>query len=235
MNELLTKICAALVCVISFRTLAETTPAKELFHARFRSDSSNNTYAVGAKGIVEASVTDQSGNVLTNGIVEIWADDGWTNVLWRTTLDLAKTPTAKKEFSRKTPGSIRFHAKGLNFARYHDIDRIIFGVDDIKPLTPFPDDFEEYWRSEQNRLAREVPFDVEKTPARKLSTKDSTVYRVSFPTFNGKRIYGLLSVPKGGGRHPAIINVPGAGPGWYALRSEITRKGWITLDRKSVV
>ena len=208
-------------------------PAKvaetKLFHARFKSDSADNTYVVGAKASIEATITDQSGKLVKEGVVEISADDGWTNVLWRQTFDLSKTQTIKMEFSRNEPGSIRFHAKGLNFARYHNIDRVIFGVDGIRPLTPFPDDFEEYWRSEQKRLDREVPFDVEKTPARKLSTKDSIVYRVSFPTFNGKRIYGLLSVPKGGGRHPAIINVPGAGPGWYALRSEITRKGWITL------
>lgn len=225
----LCRIAACIMVATSLMAVFAKDATAELYNARFRPDSADNTYAVGAKAFVEASITDKHGKVVTDGKVEMWADDGWTNVLWRTTLDLSRTPTVKVELTRNTPGSIRFHAKGLRFAKYHDIDRIIFGVDGIRPLTPFPDDFATYWRGEQARLEREVPFEVDKTPAPRLSTPDRDAYYVSFPTFRGKRVYGVLAVPKGGGRYPAIVNVPGAGPGRCDFHGEIVRKGWITL------
>ena len=222
--------CGLLVPFIVFATVAWLPlSAEELFHARFKSDSADNTYEVGAKAVVEATVTDAFGNAATNGVVEIWADDGWTNVLWRQTLDLAKEQTVKGVFSRDTPGSVRFHAKGLKFARYHDIDRVIFGVGGIRPLTPCPGDFEEYWLGEQKRLDREIAFNVEKTLAPDFSAAGRKAYRVSFPTFNGKRVHGILAIPDGEGPFPVLVNIPGAGPGWSVLRREIVRKGWITL------
>ena len=58
------------------------------FMAMFRANSADNTYAVGAKATVEASIADINGKPVTTGVVEVWADDGWTNVLWREKLDL---------------------------------------------------------------------------------------------------------------------------------------------------
>ena len=131
---------------------------------------------------------------------------------------------------RLTPGSLRFYVEGRGVKRR--FDRAIFGVKSIEPFTPCPPDFEAYWRGEQRRLEREVPIAVEKTPAPKLDTADHKAYYVSFATFNEGRIYGLLYVPKGEGVFPAIVNVPGAGPGTrmvFPSRRQLLRKGWITL------
>lgn len=198
-------------------------------YARFKADARNNLYPVGGKAVVEARVSDNKGNAATNGVVELWADDGWTNTVWRRTVDLAKEPCVKMELTRATPGSIRIRMKGVNIPVRPRMDRIIFGVDKIEPLTPCPDDFETYWRNEQKRLAHEVPIDVRKTPAPELNTADHNMFRVSFATFGGHRIYGLLAVPKGDGRFPVMVNVPGAGPGKQTLHKEISRPGWITL------
>jgi len=48
----------------------------------FRPDSKNYLYKTGETAVVEASFTDKAGNALKQGIVELWADDGWTNTVW---------------------------------------------------------------------------------------------------------------------------------------------------------
>ena len=202
------------------------------YYAKFRADAKDNLYAVGAKAVVEASVADKSGKTLKKGTVDVWADDGWTNVVWRRTVDLAKEPVVRMELSRSTPGSLRLRIKGNGMQIKAGMDRIIFGVKSIEPLTPCPPDFESYWRGELARLEREIPIAVGKTPAPNLDTADHKAYYVSFATFNGGRIYGLLCVPKGEGRFPAMVNVPGAGPGTTTIfpsKLQLVRKGWITL------
>lgn len=201
-------------------------------NAKFAPDAPSNVYPVGAKAVVEAHFADRRGNLARGGLVDIWADDGWTNRVWSRTVDLSKeAQPVRMELTRATPGSLRLRARGRNVPVRFGMERIIFGVDEIKPLSPCPADFEEYWRGEQRRLEKDVPFSVEKTLAPELCNEFRDVYRVSFPTFNGKRIYGLLGIPKGcgDGPFPAIVNVPGAGPGEWFLRREIVMPGYVTL------
>ena len=196
----------------------------------FKTDSPDNTYAVGATAVVEARVVDGAGRAIRKGVVDVWADDGWTNAVMRRTADLSREWPVKFELMRSTPGSMRFYVEGKGVKR--GFDRAIFGIEHIEPFTPCPPDFESYWRGELARLEREVPIAVEKTPAPKLDTEGHKAYYVSFATFGGGRIYGLLYVPKGEGRFPAMVNVPGAGPGTrtvFPSRRQLLRKDWITL------
>ena len=196
----------------------------------FKTDSPDNTYAVGATAVVEARVVDGAGRAIRKGVVEVWADDGWTNVVMRRTADLSREWPVKFDLTRSTPGSMRFYVEGKGVKR--GFDRAIFGIEHIEPFTPCPPDFESYWRGEQRRLEREVPIAVEKTPAPKLDTEGHKAYYVSFATFDGGRIYGLLYVPKGEGRFPAMVNVPGAGPGTrtvFPSSRQLLRRDWITL------
>lgn len=223
----------ALPCVVSCAAAsADAGATGGPYYAHFKADKESNLYKAGDKAVVEVSVTDKPGNVLREGVVDIWADDGWTNKVWSRTVDLAKeSQPVKMELTRITPGSLRLRVRGRNVPVRFGFDRVIFDVDGIKPLAPCPADFEAYWRGEQKRLEREVPFSVEKTLEPKLCNGFRDVYRVSFPTFNGKRVYGLLGIPKGRGNgpFPAIVNVPGAGPGEWFLRGEIVMPGYVTL------
>ncbi len=217
------RVLAVLVPAFSFAADGE-------FRAHFKPDSKTHLYKSGDKAIVDVSFKDNSGRLLEKGVVDVWADDGWTNTVWRREVDLAKErQPVRMEISRSTPGALRIRAKGRDCPVREAMDSVIFDVGEIKPLTPCPSDFEAYWRGEQKRLEREVPIDVRKVPAPDLSTAGHDAYRVSFATFGGNRIYGILAVPKGGGRHPAIVNVAGGGIGMVSLRPQIVRKGWITL------
>ena len=125
-------------------------------HFRVHVDSENGCYDVGGKAVVEVTIEEEGR--LPEGPVEAWVDDGWTNVVWRRTVDMSAEPTFKMELTRATPGSLRIHLKAKGMAER--LDRLIFGVNDIKPLTPCPDDFEAYWKGERERLERDVPIAV---------------------------------------------------------------------------
>ena len=127
---------------------------------------------VGETVVVNACVKDKSGDAVNSGTVEAWVDDGWTNVVWRRSVDLAKEPVVKMSLSRSTPGTLRIH---LSMPGVREkMDRVVFGVGEIMPLTPCPEDFESYWHGELDKLKREVPIAVEKTSAPELSTTDGT-------------------------------------------------------------
>lgn len=192
-------------------------------HFSVQTDATNGCYAVGATATVEVGIKEKGRR--PKGPVEAWVDDGWTNVVWRRTVDMAQEPTFKFTLTRATPGTLRIHLRGDGMRE--KLDRVVFGVGDIRPLTPFPDDFKSYWKGECERLEREVPIAVEKTPAPDLSRSDRAVFRVSVATFGGGRIYGILAVPKGDGPFPVCVRVPGAGAGQIAPPP--LRPGWISL------
>ena len=85
----------------------------------------------------------------------------------------------------------------------------------VRPAAERPADFDSYWEGEIARLDNEVPVNVKMMRDDARSTDGYDYYRISFATFNGSRVYGFLTVPKGaanGNRYPVIVQVPGAGP-----------------------
>lgn len=87
-----------------------------------------------------------------------------------------------------------------------------------------PEDFDAYWDGECARLEREVPLDAREEPVdlKDKAAERRDLYRVSFATFNGRRVWGFLSIPKdrSKGPFPARVNVPGAGPGQCGFNAE---------------
>jgi hypothetical protein len=66
---------------------------------------------VGETVAVNACVRGADGGTVNSGTVEAWVDDGWTNVVWRRSVDLAKEPIVKMSLSRFTPGTLRIHLR----------------------------------------------------------------------------------------------------------------------------
>ena len=79
-----------------------------------------------------------------------------------------------------------------------------------------PETVAEYWAGERARLDREVPADVRCEPCPEIGDAAHDAYRISSATFNGKRVYGFMSVPRGEGPYPLYVSVPGAGKGEIA-------------------
>lgn len=94
--------------------------------------------------------------------------------------------------------------KNLLAAAAFEPEKITAGMEE-------PDDFDAFWELEKARLAQ-IPADWQKTRLAELSTPNFDVYLVSAANVNGKRIYGVMSVPVAEGKFPAVAIVPGAGP-----------------------
>ncbi len=75
-----------------------------------------------------------------------------------------------------------------------------------------PADLEEFWETQKDLLAA-VPFDLQISLFEEHD--NSITYRVNLRNVDGRRVYGLLSVPNTPGPHPAIITLPpfGNSPG----------------------
>ena len=105
-----------------------------------------------------------------------------------------------------------------------------YDAEKIRPGFPRPEDFDAYWQGERERLRRDVPIDVRREPLSAPVRKGFKLWKVSFATFGGKRVWGLLSVPDDGskGPWPLKVNVPGAGPA-FSEEQAATSAGAVTL------
>lgn len=100
----------------------------------------------------------------------------------------------------------------------------------IKPTTVMPYDFREFWEKAISENAK-IPMDacLRLLPDRCTSKVD--VYELSVQSFRyGSRMYGILCVPKGEGKYPALLRVPGAGVRPYEGHIAEAERGYITLD-----
>ncbi len=105
-----------------------------------------------------------------------------------------------------------------------------FEPEQIKPTAELPEDFVSFWQEAKAEAAK-IPLDaiVKLLPDR--CTEKADVYEVNIQNFRpGARLFGILSVPKGEGKYPAILHVPGAGIRPYGGDVYRAEKGIITLQ-----
>ena len=95
--------------------------------------------------------------------------------------------------------------------KLHKVFGAAFDPFNIQPGAPEPKDFMEFWLDEFRKYGS-MQFNPELTPLPRLTNDKVEGFKVSFPAPSGK-IYGFLTVPKAPGQYPAIVSVPGAGPG----------------------
>lgn len=108
-----------------------------------------------------------------------------------------------------------------------------FSPFELRPLQAEPADFDRFWAAQRHDLAAIDPA-YRLTPAPALSPPEVEVSYLSFqnvgPGSRTTRIYGVLSVPRGAGPFPAVLQVPGAGVRGYKGTPELAAKGFITLQ-----
>lgn len=175
-------------------------------------DHADALYAVGEETVFTVTVTDDAGMPLKAGAAKWTLDNFGARKLGNGTADLSAGNPFTVTGAMKEEGFLRLTVNAST-------NRVVWGVGydvgKIRQDEPCPADFDAYWTAEKARLEREVPLDVKCVRDEKLSKKEFDCYRVSFATFNGKRVYGFLSVPTDKSKAPyrVRVNVPGAGPG----------------------
>lgn len=93
--------------------------------------------------------------------------------------------------------------------------------------TPEAPDFDRFWQDGLKRQAACPPVELEKLDA--YSTDSYTSYLVKVPAIDGTVIYGFLTEPNAPGKYPAVVQLPGAGPGYCDPNTEWAARGVIAL------
>jgi cephalosporin-C deacetylase-like acetyl esterase len=113
---------------------------------------------------------------------------------------------------------------------YRNLATIAFSPEEIKPTVQLPADFDAFWASALQDLAK-IPMDAKMTLIPERCTEKTLVYHVNIQNnAPGARLYGILCVPKKEGKYPAILHVPGAGVRPYSGDIANAEKGIITLQ-----
>ncbi len=112
----------------------------------------------------------------------------------------------------KQPGFMTFTANvHINGEQYTNYINLAFEPLRIQPTTTLPEDFMPWWQAELKK-AEQVPLLPVFKHEPEMSNGKADVYMVHFQNHKaGSYIYGMLTVPKTPGRHPAVIEYPGAG------------------------
>lgn len=113
----------------------------------------------------------------------------------------------------KRPGYLRVKASVAHEGKnYTSLATVGFDPDKLQPTVTMPDDFDAFWAKGLEQVKKvDLSPRMELLPERCTDKVD--VYHVSYGNINGSRMYGMLTVPKGEGKYPAILRLPGAGVG----------------------
>ena len=180
--------------------------------------------------------TDIGTNVV-GGEIEVRLDNFGAKTIVSRKVDPAKENPIVLKGSLDEPGFLRAAAINPGIAQTvfgigkgNECASVGYDVEKIRPGFPRPADFDSYWHGEQARLRREVPLDVRRDSLSVSGKKGFKIWKVSFATFGGKRVWGFLSMPDDGlkGPWPLKVNVPGAGPA-YSEALATTATGMVSL------
>lgn len=169
------------------------------------------------------------------GEVEVRLDNFGSTTLVSRRIDPSKENPVILKGSLGSPGFLRvvainpgISATPFGLGKGNGCDSVGYEAEKLRPGFSRPADFDSYWEGEQKRLRREVALDVCREPL--SGKKGFKIWRVSFATFGGKRVWGFLSMPDDGsnGPWPLKVNVPGAGPACSEALAP-TEKGVISL------
>jgi cephalosporin-C deacetylase len=84
------------------------------------------------------------------------------------------------------------------------------GLAKIEPSAAAPADFEEFWRQQRQALA-DVKIDSDLDFVAPQSSLLLTTYRVTLGNVEGRKVEAWMTVPKGRGPFPVVIQFPSAG------------------------
>ncbi len=123
------------------------------------------------------------------------------------------------------PGFLRLT---LQFKTQSALAAAAFDPTKIKPASPAPADFDEFWQQQIAKL-KETPIDPKLDPWTDHKGDKFDAFKISLGLEGERRVFGYLTVPKGDGPFPAILTVPYAGVYTIAPDKNLARHAVITM------
>ncbi|GAA0880302.1 acetylxylan esterase [Algoriphagus jejuensis] len=192
-------------------------------------DHQDWTYRLGEKVEFVVSVT-QSGRAVPVENVRFFVQEEKMNPIKEGPLQLKEGKAMISAEGMEKPGFLRCEVFAtVDGKEYRGLGTAAFEPEMIKPTTKMPEDFDAFWSAGKEELAK-VPMDPKMIHQPERSTEQVDVYHVNFQNIKNSRIYGVLTVPKGEGKFPAILQVPGAGIRPYSGDLGKAARGAITLQ-----
>ncbi len=197
---------------VSGRLNARTAPHSDV---RFRFDRADRLYHVGETAEMTITVYAENGEPAQSGMLYVRiTHDGGETLGWHE-IDLSAENPVSIGVSLSFPGHVLVKTTACGEEIGKELNRsagLSFDPEKIEPALPMPGDFERFWE-EGKAEVRAIPIDAEIVQLDGFCDGAREVSQVSFATIGGERVYGFLSKPAGSGPFPALVTVPGAGPG----------------------
>ena len=123
--------------------------------------------------------------------------------------------------------TFRFEAGGKSFK---ETVKVAFSPEKIAPTAILPDDFDAFW-TRAVREATAAPLEPQITPLPKYSTDrvDVSLVRLNVGP-GGRSMYGYLTIPKDGQKHPVLFCPPGAGANRISPTTFYSERGYIYFN-----
>ena len=207
--------------------------AGALIGFKFESDHADSRYRLGEEAVITVTATNGAGEIVKDWHCRVEIDNyGKKNIVVYKRIDFATNNPFVVKGTLREPGFMRIKVqgrdpKGVWFGRLWGVG---FEPEKIRPASRRPADFDAFWAKAIADYDRKVPVDakMEKDDAASAGTHDC--YRLTFSTLPaGRVIRGQLAVPKGKGRYPVSMNVPGAGSGSWGF-TKIPGRIFLTLN-----
>ncbi|MFA7171975.1 MAG: acetylxylan esterase [Kiritimatiellia bacterium] len=185
-------------------------------------------YKTGENASFVLLVKDAQGQTMQEGSLKMRLTNFGPLVITNAVFDLAAANPITLSATLQEPGFILGDASiKVGDKNIQQLFGAAFSPEKIKPGSARPSDFDAFWDAAVKKLDTEVPVDPQIEAMPKISNDKQDSFRVSFATAGGKRVYGFLSVPKGKGPFPVVVNVPGAGPGTVAPSTGLAAQGFV--------
>ncbi|OQA78702.1 MAG: Acetyl esterase Axe7A precursor [Lentisphaerae bacterium ADurb.Bin242] len=167
----------------------------------------------------------ENGSLVKDGVLEIEIQENGLCVK-KLKLDLASENPKVIAATMQKPGFLTcrtwvYESPEKKETYVYGRDTVPFEPEKLQPAAAAPADFDAFW-AKAFKSALDTPPDFRLTPLEKASTKTHKAYLLSFALDGGVRMYGFLSVPADAGqkKYPAVLRIPGAGPGFTAVRHQ---------------
>ena len=149
---------------------------------------------------VQISVVGDNGEPISGGAVKVTAGNEFGGTVFEKSVDYEAPFTVGFEFGQPGFASVKA-VHSLNGNETSVWKMVPVDALKIAPGTPEPEDFREFWAANLRELT-----DVGLDPQVNGNA-------ISFANVDGTRVHGYISTPSKPGKYPALLTIPGAGPG----------------------
>ncbi|NDV79177.1 acetylxylan esterase [Dysgonomonas sp. 511] len=220
----------SLLFLLAITALLSAQPAERPLQVVVGADHSDMLYDTGQNIKFTVSVF-KNGNLVENAEIRYEISEDMMQPHKSENMVLKDGTAVINAGAMKKPGFLRCRVVAKHNGReYASVATAGVSPQKIEPVTQLPDDFTEFWEQAKAKAAK-VSMDIKMTLVPERCTGKVNVYHVSLQSFeDGNRLYGMLCVPRGEGKYPAILKVPGAGIRAYGGDIESASRGYIVFE-----